>query len=106
MTPIENLLINCLVRPGYYMLKSKNCAMRTVYKMYSGNQILERHFSERLVSKYGNVLKMDKRCRITLHGNLVRSLNGKRKIKVLYKKKPGSNEKKKRESLRLKKIDF
>lgn len=80
------LIINDLLdKKDFYILPVTNGHGRAMFKMYSGNMNPEYYIRSKTYKKIRDLVKKDKRGRITLNLSLVRKLHGNNWIKKAYK---------------------
>ena len=74
-----------LLTGEYYLMLKKNSNGTHVYTQYKGNQVPVKNYSVANVKTFRQLLKTDKKKRLTINLGLVRQLHGRSHIKRTYK---------------------
>lgn len=85
MNRLQKELCFKLLTGGYYLMKSSNHKGKEVYKLYTGNQEIVRHFKYSDVKPFLEHIKSNDIGRITFNLSKFRQLHGKNYIKKTYK---------------------
>ena len=84
MTKLQNDLIRRMMTGNYYMMPKVTHRGRTGCMLYKGHQDPVKWYSDKTARIIRQLLKRDKRGRLTVNLSLVRRQHGKSLIKQLY----------------------